>query len=300
MELKNLGRSDLVPLTLGIIFGLISALSWGISDFLAKRIIDKVGIFKSLLYAQLFGLLPLLIYFKFYLTVPIFTLETILFLIFMGTLGTMMNLTLFKAFEIGPISITSPVASLWGVITAILGYMFLKESLTQLQISGIILATLGLVLVSFKYSDFKKLKFKKISSKGIYVAVIAMLGWGLFFTLMKPLVVATGKYFPIIVVRLIAVTTLPIYLMHKNDFPILLPRNILLVLVIVGLLDATSFLAYNYGISSAYVSIVAPLAALYPAPTIILARIFLKEMLEINQKVGIVSILSGLVLLSIV
>ncbi len=46
-------------------------------------------------------------------------------------------------------------------------------------------------------------------------------------------------------------------------------------------------------------SVVAPVASIFPVITILLARVFLKEKLAVNQLLGIGGILAGLVLLSV-
>ena len=69
-------------------------------------------------------------------------------------------------------------------------------------------------------------------------------------------------------------------------------------LAAIGVLEVIAFFAYGSGITSEFTAIVAPVSAAFPAVTILLARIFLKERLEINQKTGIFSILAGLVLIS--
>ena len=57
-------------------------------------------------------------------------------------------------------------------------------------------------------------------------------------------------------------------------------------------------MSYGAGISMEYTAIIAPITAAFPAVTVILARIFLKEHVEINQKIGIGTVIMGLILLS--
>lgn len=64
-------------------------------------------------------------------------------------------------------------------------------------------------------------------------------------------------------------------------------------MVVVG-----SLLLY-YMLNKGKASIVVPLSSIGPAITTILAVIFLKEHLSINQMIGIVLIIGGIVLLSI-
>jgi drug/metabolite transporter (DMT)-like permease len=82
---------------------------------------------------------------------------------------------------------------------------------------------------------------------------------------------------------------------NKISFP---SRALLIILIIAGLLDAFGFATYNSGIASEYVSIVSPMAAAYPAVTVLLGRFLLKEKLVQNQKLGVLIILVGLIILA--
>jgi uncharacterized membrane protein len=64
-------------------------------------------------------------------------------------------------------------------------------------------------------------------------------------------------------------------------------------------LEAAAFLAYGAGVASEFTAVVAPVAASFPMVTIMLARIFFHELVEINQKIGIAAVLTGLILLSL-
>jgi uncharacterized membrane protein len=65
------------------------------------------------------------------------------------------------------------------------------------------------------------------------------------------------------------------------------------------LLDFSGFLTFNLSLTTEFVSIVGPIAATYPAVTVMLAYVFLKERVANNQKIGIAAILTGLALISL-
>jgi len=50
-------------IAVAIVGGLVGMLGYGVSDFIAKKSIDKIGNLKTLFYTQLFGVLFLLFYF---------------------------------------------------------------------------------------------------------------------------------------------------------------------------------------------------------------------------------------------
>ena len=76
-------------------------------------------------------------------------------------------------------------------------------------------------------------------------------------------------------------------------------KNVLLIILINFVLYTTAWVAISYGISQDLISIVTPVSSLYPAIVSILAVIFFKEKLVFNQKVGIVTVLTGIFLISL-
>lgn len=58
-------------------------------------------------------------------------------------------LFLYIAFDKGPASLVSPVASTYPAITAVLAYFYLKEKISRINFFGILMVTLGVVLVGF-------------------------------------------------------------------------------------------------------------------------------------------------------
>jgi len=160
---------------------------------------------------------------------------------------------------------------------------------------GISLAIGGAVLVSFKWKDL--IKFRN-HTKGLKYAVIAALTFGADFVVIDLLVSEIGWFLPVFFVSAITAFFLFLYSgAAKKD--ISFPKNILLFIFLVGALDTVAYLSYSSGVTSEYAAIVAPIGAASPAVSIILARIFFKEKLHFNQKIGAVSVLAGLILLSL-
>jgi len=75
---------------------------------------------------------------------------------------------------------------------------------------------------------------------------------------------------------------------------------VLLLIVSAGLLDFLGFITFNLSMATDYVAVVSPIAATAPAVTIALAYFILKEKAVTNQKIGIIAILTGLILISLV
>jgi drug/metabolite transporter (DMT)-like permease len=71
-------------------------------------------------------------------------------------------------------------------------------------------------------------------------------------------------------------------------------------LALIGVADVAAFSAVSYGFSATtYTSIVALLSSAFSLPTLILARVFLKERLVSSQKIAAAVILVGIALVTL-
>lgn len=169
--------------------------------------------------------------------------------------------------------------------------------LTALQTLGVSLAILGAVLTSFKLQDLMRLQLRSFGT-GVEYAIIAMLTWGMLFAFIDVLVSELSWFLPVFFVKTVAVFyAMGIFPVAKRS--ISFPKKAALLVIVIGLLDFVGFLSYGIGLSYEYATIVAPVASTSPMVTILLARIFFQETLEMNQRIGIVSVLTGVVLLSV-
>ena len=286
-----------MALSLGILFGIIAMLCWGVADFFVAKAVRKADVLKTFIWTQITGLILFLVIFSLFFKFPIVSFNTLIIVLIAGFLGVIPLLAYYKGLQIGAVSIISPIAASYAAVAVILSLVFLNETLTILQTIGIILAISGAILASFKLHNLAKLRLKNFAT-GIKYAIIAMLGWGMLVVLISILVSELGWFMPIFLVKMLIVLYALSYagITKKN---ISFPKNALLLIILIGFLESGGFLAFGAGISLEYTAIIAPVSSVYPAITIILAQIFFKEIVETNQKVGIAAVLIGLVLLSI-
>ncbi len=286
-----------MDISLGILFGILATISWGTADFFVARSVRKASVFKTFLWSQIIGAVLFIIIFSIFFKFPILSLTTIGVILISAFLSTIAYLSFYKGLQVGKVSVISPIAACWAVVTVILSIFFLNESLTAIQGIGVALAIIGAILTSFKLHELLKLKLKN-AAKGIKYALIAVLGWGIGFVLIDVLVTELKWFLPFFFMKIAVVLYLLLYSGARKS-NISFPKNVALFVVIIGVLEVIAFISYGIGVNSEYTAIVAPIGATFPMTTIILARIFFKERLEINQKWGIVAVLIGLVLLSL-
>jgi uncharacterized membrane protein len=168
----------------GIGLGVIVALLWGSSDILATR---RLRSFKTTFVSQLIGLLVLLIfgtiiYWRWHLPLNFMTLAlSALIGAFSGLCAALGYMALYRALEIGPISIVSPLTATSSTFTLILAVLVLQERITFGRMGFVMLVILGLILASTSLVEVRTLLKKPGSSlwnQGVRWAIVATLAFG--------------------------------------------------------------------------------------------------------------------------
>lgn len=292
--------------SVGILMGLIAMFCWGISDFLYSIVTRRLGTLKTTFTSQFLSIIPTLIAILLFFNKLSFDLHNLLYLAIGGLLMVVAVVNFFEALRIGEVALVAPIANAYSVITVILAILFLQESLSTLRLISIVLVILGVILTS---TDLRKLKHIH-TAKGIVNAFIPMIIWGIYFFIVKyvsnnlsnsmsgvdvaiNLFILTGIFNGLFMV------SYPIIKKQVPTFAQVRKDNILLMLIIITILVNISWFAINYGVSLDLVSLVTPISSLAPAITVILAVIFFKDKLVLNQKLGIITILLGLFLISV-
>ena len=128
-------------------------------------------------------------------------------------------------------------------------------------------------------------------------ALIAFFAWGLWAFLPK---IAVNYINPksVILYEIIGALLVGLIVLFSLGFKVEThPKGIVLA-AITGALGFTGSLAYVYALSRGPVAVVSMFTALYPIATVLLAYLFLQEMLTLKQAVGVVLALIAIYLLS--
>lgn len=161
-----------------------------------------------------------------------------------------------------------------------------------LQAVGIMIVFISIFLASTNLRELSK-SISHGMSNGASEALVAMIGWRITFALAKPLVDLAAPAMTLLFIRrgsFLFVFSWARIVRTESTIP---EKSTALFLVGSGLLDTAGFFAYNLGVTTEIVSIVSPVAATFPAVTIVLAYVFLKERVANSHKIGIVTIPSG-------
>lgn len=132
------------------LFALMSLLSWGVGSFISKLATNRIG--EKAVFWDLVGYAPALIIYSLiaYKLKNIFYLDKtgIILAVISGIIGSFGLIGFYLVLTRKDASAAVPLTALYPALTAILAFIFLKESLTIAKVVGIILSVFALYLLS--------------------------------------------------------------------------------------------------------------------------------------------------------
>jgi drug/metabolite transporter (DMT)-like permease len=290
-----------VVLPLVVLIGMSSALVFGSADFLGGLASKRISSLRVTAIAAVVGVVLLLAVY------PIFggtwSVAAVMFGGLSGVSGALAISLLYACLAIGPMSILSPVtAVVSAIVPACIGIFVRHDHFGPLGYAAIALALLAVVLVGFVRDE----RAVRPTVRGLTMAVLSGIFIGLFLVFID-LTPAKSGLVPLIANRAVNATimfatigVLALVTRHRGA-----PRATggwrpgLLLAIACGVVDTTANSGLLLGIRIGDLTVIAVLTALYPAGTIILAAIVLKERIAIVQYVGLALAIAAGALLAI-
>lgn len=207
-----------------------------------------------------------------------------------GALGVVM---FYRALADGPMSVVAPLSALLSALVPV-GVAFVTgERLAPLALLGAVLCLTAIGLVS---AEKRVGRERRGPARGIVLAVLSGLGFGLFFVLARHADPATGLW-PLVAVR---ISWLAVVAVAAMGGAVRLYRNrvTIVLAVLSGLLDAGGNALYLVAAHGGTMTLAVVLTSLYPAVTVLLARVTYGELLRGVQKLGLVMAGAGVALLA--
>src|SRR6202043_2773318 len=136
--------------TMGILLGLLTALAWGGSDFLARFTTLRLGAYRTTLYMQLTGLVLLTIFLPWVGGWGHLTdgsgWQPWAWGALAGLLNGVSTLSLYRSFEIGKLAVVAPLSASYPALTVAIS-VFTGEHLSAMRATGIALILAGVIVV---------------------------------------------------------------------------------------------------------------------------------------------------------
>jgi drug/metabolite transporter (DMT)-like permease len=289
---------------MGILLGLLTALTWGGADFIARFATHRIGALRSMLYMQLVGFTLLTI------SLPVLGgwghladgsgWQPWAWGFLAGFFNAMAGLGFYRAFEIGKMAVVAPLSASYPALTLLLSWMT-GERLSPVRIAGIICTLVGVVIVAGgeKTPDESDAEAVRRSGRGIGWAIFAAVGFAMLFWLLGIRIIArVGAVQTVWMIRLTSTLLTAAAILVAKE-PLHVPRSeVRWMLLGMGVMDTGAFVLSNFGMKMEQVAIVTVLSSLYGAVTVGLAAFFLREHVSRWQWMGIVTIFVGIVLIS--
>ncbi|MBI3250612.1 MAG: DMT family transporter [Candidatus Andersenbacteria bacterium] len=293
-------------LLVAILAGLGGMLGWGFADFFAKKTIDQIGDIASLAWGHVFGTLTLLtmVFYQMEVRGKEIALpenpQTWIFMIIFGVMQALIYFLVYKGFGKGQVGLLSPVFAAFSGITAVLSIVFFGEIIGGYLLVGLVTIFIGILLVNIDIKAFfsRRLRFTRIP--GFKEVAFATLMAGLW-TLSWDVFIGGADWlsYTFFMYSFMTFAILVASAVQRVDL-FAVKSSIWKFLILIGVCETFAYLAISLGYSATpRTSVVALLSGAFSLPTIILARMFLKEKITLIQTVGSLIIIVGIMMLSV-
>ncbi|MEY4328124.1 MAG: hypothetical protein RIR71_794 [Actinomycetota bacterium] len=283
-----------------IIFGLLSAFSYGYADFVGALAAKKVRAVTVTTISFSFGLL-LALFMSLFVGAN-FSQAAISAGIYAGIASGLAISCLYAALALGPISIVSPLTA---VISAVIPVIF--DLATGAKLGPFALIAIGLVLVAVVLVAFVPGQdFRLPSLRALLYSVGAGVGFAGIFVFLDGAPSDSGLA-TLVVMRVVGITlmlaglTYAFFKYRPKQFleTSIFGRSLIWLVLLAGSGDVLGNVFFLVATRAGELAIAAVLTSLYPVGTILLARIVLKERIAKSQSLGIVLAIGACVLIAI-
>jgi drug/metabolite transporter (DMT)-like permease len=282
------------------VLALISALVWGVADFVGGFASRKSTPMQTLVLTTPAGLAFI---------IPLAFLlggeraGSLAPGIAAGFCGSFGILLLYLALSAGPMGVLSPISAVLGAAIPVVVGLFRGERPGVLAYVGMALAVVAIVTVGLEPSNpTDDQTHQRVTPRALAYALGAGVGIGLFFAFVG-LAPKDAGLWPVVFARSTSsflLVSIALVVAWKMKTPLLPPENVTRWQSLgAGVLDVGANAFYVLAVHLGMLSVVAVLGSLYPAATVFLARFVLAERLRPVQIFGMLTALVASALLAL-
>jgi drug/metabolite transporter (DMT)-like permease len=214
--------------------------------------------------------------------------QDLVYCVVAGAVGGVGITSLYHALAVGRMGVVAPVTGVLAAVIPVVAGFLLEGVPSWIVVAGIGAAIVAVILVSRVadaeggYSGIREALVAGVAI-GLFGVVISQIGEGFVFS---SLTVIRG-------VQAVLVTA--VVLVTRSSWR--LGRDVIPLVVAVGLLDMIGNACYLLGVQAGALAVASVLSALYPVTTIILAAVVLHERVTRDHAVGIALAVLAIVLI---
>jgi len=269
---------------LSIVLAATSALIWGTGDFLGGKAVQQGsggrGMALSVTVVAQLSSIPMIALFLFLVPGEL-GVSSLVWGGIAGVAGLLGIALLYQGLSTGAMSVVAPTTAVTAAIVPLVGGLLMGERPGAIPLIGAVCAILAIGLVSTGTPSHGV----RVGPRVIALALTAGILFGIFFLFLAHAGPDAGMW-PLAAARLAAVAV-GLLLLIPLGGSLRIPRRILPMTITAGVLDLSANGLYLIAVQHGQISILAPIAALYPASTVLLALAVHKERLRPLQVVGL-------------
>lgn len=261
---------------MSIIFAALSALTFGVSDFVGGYTAKRVPALAVVVWAHVVGLGALAAAIPFYAgrpSGPIFLWGALA-----GLSGVVGLIFLFRGLSEGRMAVVAPVSAVVAAVVPVVYGLSLGERPDGLAAAGMAVGVIAIWLASSSAPG-------TVGPSGLEFGVLAGLGFAGFFIFLAAAPDDAGTWLLVPARMASVVVVLAIAAIART--PMRLPREAALPVAFVGVAEIVANGLFVAAVSSGLVSLVAVVTSLYPAFTVLLASFVAREHVRARQWVGL-------------
>lgn len=273
-----------------VAFGLLSAATWGAGDFSGGLACKRAGVFGVIIASQAIGMLLLIgLALAFDTAVP--EPSDLVWGAGAGLAGAVGLSALYRGLAAGRMGLVAPLSALLAATLPVVVGAITQGLPDGAKRVGFGLALTGVWLLSRPPDPFS------FRVNEILLPVAAGLGFGLFFVLMDR-ASDHAIFWPIVAARVALLGSMGTVARLTRQ-PIWPAAEHWRLILLAGVLDAGGNAFFNFATQAGRLDVASVLSSLYPASTVALARVVLKERLTRSQWIGVAAALGAIVFIAL-
>jgi drug/metabolite transporter (DMT)-like permease len=279
------------------LLAIASAVFYGAADFAGGLTTRRAGTIPVVFLSQASGMILLALFLPFLPGDP--TRMDLVWGAAAGLTGGIGVALLYRALAIGVMAVVAPTTAVCAVTIPVLVSILMGERPVPLVAAGILLGIWSIVLVSRQDSprtaEPSYPRPRRRLPPGVGMALLSGVAIGFFFLTLAQTQTEAGMW-PILAARLVSTTIFGVLALTRRE-SLRMPASVLALVILSGTVDMLANALYLAAARQGPLSVVVTLSSLYPASTVLLARIALGERLNSWQITGVGCALGAIVLI---
>jgi drug/metabolite transporter (DMT)-like permease len=281
-----------------VIFGLTAALGWGLADFTGAVGGRRIGSLPTVMIAQLLSAVAMTVFMIEGDHSPSVLAPYVAFVAMNGLASGGAYLSHYRALQLGPVAVVSPIGATYAVVGVALAVIVLGERPGPAAIVGGVITVLGVMLTS---TDLAKLRAgTHTRAPGLPWAIVSAVLFGVggfFLGYFAQEVGWVPGLWASRCAQLAGFTMLSI--VRRREFDRVGWNAGVLLALASGAADLLGVVSYSIGASRGLLSVVLIASAVFPLVAVVLSVWLLHERPVANQYVGIALVVAGLLVLGL-